>query len=153
MTEGRDLNGGGLMISVIFWRLRCFGAFFFICILMAGWWPSRCHVCEDLTPKCMERRFWESLTSRCNTDVRDENMSIFQDGTSIALPSPDPDQSLDTLLTTLPNLTVAPTVEKPFHKPVFMVKSFYRGTLTSRYREVLCSFGCGLLAFALEMMG
>jgi hypothetical protein len=41
----------------------------------------------------------------------------------------------------------------PFHKPVFMVKSLYRGTLTTRYHEVLCSFGYGLPASALEMGG
>jgi hypothetical protein len=70
----------------------------------------------------------------------------------MALPSPDPDQSFDTLLTVAFNL-VAPTMEKPFRKLSFMVKSLYRGTSTSRYREVLCSFGCSLLAFALVTMG
>jgi hypothetical protein len=36
MTEGRDLNGGGLMIGVIFWHLRCFGSFFFF-MHIDGW--------------------------------------------------------------------------------------------------------------------
>jgi hypothetical protein len=70
----------------------------------------------------------------------------------MTLPSPDPDQPFNTFANYRVRLGGCAYCAYPFGKSVFM-KSLYPGTLISRYREVLCSFGCGLLAFALVVTG